>query len=384
MTTHRRSSVSTLERDVSPPSSSRKRKRSPVGTSGVVSRDSVAPASQDPRCRIYSWNINGIQPFLQNSITRYLQPRSNSSSPSLARETDGENQKSASLRAFLRRHNWPEVLCLQEVKIRSDDIQTQNQIRVAVNQRQSSQSNEPQYKVFLTLPRDKFNVKAFNGKLYGVCSIIRSDFYDKMVSRVREVDWDTEGRFSVIETEDPASGQKLVIWNVYAVNGTDSPYRDPTSGKDIGTRHDRKLLVHKLLMDECRQMEAEGWLVLIIGDLNVAPARIDGYPNLRTFPQQHVINRADFNTRFLDPENSSGFRGVDVWRHLKGDEKKYTYYPRTRDWGSSCDRVDLAIASQELIKRDYVVSMDIWESPQERGPSDHVPLSVSLRIMSQS
>jgi exonuclease III len=68
------------------------------------------------------------------------------------------------------------------------------------------------------------------------------------------------------------------------VNGTESPYKDPISGEAAGTRHDRKLQVHEFLAAECCALEAQGYSVILAGDMNVARARIDGHPNLRTFP----------------------------------------------------------------------------------------------------
>ncbi len=80
---------------------------------------------------------------------------------------------------------------------------------------------------------------------------------------------------------------------MYAVNGTTNEYRDSRSGEILGTRRDRKIAVQRLMMDESKKLEDKRRDILVIGDLNVAPARIDGHPNLRTFPEQHVINRAD-------------------------------------------------------------------------------------------
>ena len=238
------------------------------------------------------------------------------------------------------------------------------------------------YEVFTTLPEDNFNARGMGGKgrVYGVASIIRSNFYKQYVTDVRTVEWDAEGRFSIIELQDPVSKAKISIWNVYAVNGTSNEYRDSRTGEVVGTRHDRKLQVHRLMMEECMALEKDGWDVIIIGDLNVAPARIDGYPNLRTFPEQHMLNRADFNSRFLDPENGDGLRGVDIWRALHGQEKKYTWYSRNGPFGNSCDRVDLAIASRSLIEEERIVGCETWNTEYERGPSDHVPISVTIKI----
>ena len=73
-----------------------------------------------------------------------------------------------------------------------------------------------------TLPHDPHNAQGSGGKVYGIASIMRSDFRDAAVERVREADWDLEGRIHCVELR-----QQLAVFNVYAVNGTDSPYRAP-------------------------------------------------------------------------------------------------------------------------------------------------------------
>jgi exonuclease III len=357
-----------MDRDISPPPTKR-RKLSP--SKDASCRQQPSPSNDNSLLRIYSWNINGIKAFLQKEITSFFTPQNTLST------SKHEPSPAASLREFLRRHNWPQILCLQEVKIAPGDAKTQAAVKTAVN----ASADGPRYQVFFTLPRDKFNARTFGGKVYGVCSIIRSDFSHAYVENVRDVSWNQEGRISVIEI-GTGNGEKLAIWNVYAVNGTTNEWRDSRTGEVLGTRHDCKIAVHKMIMDECKFMGEQGWKILILGDLNVAPQRIDGFPNLRTWPEQHVINRADFNRQFLDTENEEGFRGVDIWRYLRGKEKKYTYHPRTVKWGTSCDRVDLALASRTMIKSGLVAGAEIWDCDQERGPSDHVPLSVDLRLPS--
>ena len=328
--------------------------------------------------RIFSWNINGIDPFLQKPITSFFSSSissavtSPSSTPAL-NSNSLSSRPTSSLRAFLRRHSWPHLLCLQEVKIAFDDTATQRAVRRAVNDDHGCSQDEPQYEIFFTLPNDKFNARGWGGKVYGVCSIVRKDFLNERVERVRDVDWDQEGRIMIVELKD-----KINIWNVYAVNGTDNPWRHPQSGEIIGTRHDKKRELHQKMVADCRSAAERGISFLIIGDLNVAPSRIDGHPNLRTFPQQHVISRADFNRKFFHSDN--GLRAIDVWRHLRGSERKYTYFPRGKPWASSCDRVDLVISSRSLMDNGHVTWIEIFDSEEERGPSDHVPIAVEIRL----
>ena len=77
-------------------------------------------------------------------------------------------------------------------------------------------------------------------------------------------------------------------------------------------------------------------------------------------------NRAHFNAGFFGGED--GLKAVDVWRALKGRERRYTYFPRGRPWGSSCDCVDFVVVSEKLFDQSGVVESGILEPMEERGP----------------
>ncbi|KAK7750776.1 hypothetical protein SLS62_007328 [Diatrype stigma] len=445
--------------------------------------------------RIFSWNINGIAPFLedyqQKSIRGFLRP-SPDSGKKRPRGSDGvddvtsdsENdeldisstgtedpatQGKASLRLALRRYRWPHVLFLQEVKIKPGDTKTLATVRAAVNHVSGSarvdhrgrrdvhnrgselkpenekdcntrlEDGGPEYDVWFNLPADPRNAKGFGGKLYGVAAIVRKDFMDRYVQSIRDVAWDREGRVQVIETrevsfplilttdpatsaslvshegpnaEDPSSSAEpvtttLAIINIYAVNGTSNDYYNTYTGAGAGTRHDRKLAVHMELLREAHALQRRGFQLIIAGDLNVARDELDGHPDLRTYPHQHVLNRADFNAKFFTKasirnthsvaayphlqdddvtakkeDTIQGLDGIDTFRHLHGSERRYSYYPRNRPWGTSCDRVDLIIASRAL--SGSIVAAGICDNPRDRGPSDHCPVWAEIGRYSNS
>ena len=368
---------------VSPPAPKRikSQKDSSDSVEGSQLRDSakskeLLPGSNLPghvkTMRLFSWNINGVSLFLQRPITSFVNASqtANATATRIAQKVPA----AASLRDFLCRHSWPELLFLQEVKINTNDTKTQRTVERAVNLKSTMAGSGPVYLTFFTLPRDKYNAKGFGGKLYGVCTIIEEVFYNQYVSSVTSVPWDQEGRVSVVSLYN-----KMAIYNIYAVNGTSSPYWSPASGEVVGTRHEHKRNFHKLLAEECKRREHDGWHIIIAGDLNVAPERIDGHPNLRTFPAEHVTNRADFRTNFLI-ENEKSLGVVDVWRRLNPNVKKFTYHPRNIDWGLSCDRVDLVLVSKVLFESGRVIEAEIWDSPQERSTSDHVPISIQISL----
>ncbi|KIW15339.1 hypothetical protein PV08_05385 [Exophiala spinifera] len=343
--------LSSTNRSISPPALKRKISRSLNHVANT--RDVTPPVHADAdQFRIFSWNVNGIGPLLQKQL-------SFGSGPALS-----------PLRTFLKRHAWPQFLCLQEVKISSKDTATQRRLQAAANE--GVASDEPCYTLHVSLPRDKYNATGFGGKVHGVATLIRDDFEANRLRDTRRPEWDLEGRVLIHELNEG-----LVIINGYWVNGTTNPYRDPSTGRIVGTRHDHKLRFHQLILAEARKVEEEGKYVVLIGDMNIARERIDGYPNLRTTPMQHVKNRADFNTKFFTEKG--GLRGIDIFRHIHGDTRKYTYRPRSKQWGDSGDRVDLCIVSRRLVtEMAAVTGTDICDNAVDRGHSDHVPLWVSL------
>ncbi|KAI9721612.1 MAG: hypothetical protein M1828_005102 [Chrysothrix sp. TS-e1954] len=320
---------------------------------------------QHESLRIFSWNINGIAPFLQRSMDSFVKKQS------------ADSVSAPSLRVFLKRHRWPQILHLQEVKVKASDRATKLAVERAVNSPSHDPDHGPPYAVRFCLPSNRFHGIGAGGKTYGVATVIRLDYLQNVVTQVREVSWDDEGRVLVIETNS-----NLSLWNIYAVNGTSSPWRDPQSGKIIGTRHDKKLSFHQKLLEECKMLETQGWNLVLSGDLNVAREPIDGFPRLRTRPEQHVQNRKDFNCKFFD--DADGLRAVDSFRYMHPTLRKYTWISTNQDWLASCDRVDYILLSRRLVEQSKtLVEAEILMTPLDRGPSDHVPLSVTLNMQKQ-
>lgn len=369
MTPNLKRKFGSAAREVSPPPIRRKISFAPASESST--KANVESPRDASTFTIFSWNVNGIGPLLQKPLSFDRSAR-------------------YPLREFFKRHQWPALLCLQEVKISSKDLATQRAVHVAANA--GAEKDEPEYRVWFSLPRDKYNATGFGGKVHGVATLVRDDVtthsidassYDgtdrKAVrTTTKAVPWDLEGRVLVTLLPDSTTGRKLAVINGYWVNGTESPYRDSATGEITGTRHDHKLRFHSNMLAECRRLEERDYQVVLVGDMNIAPARIDGHPNLRTSPVQHVKNREDFNKKFIGGEGW----GIDAFRKLHGSQRKYTYHPRRGDWGASCDRVDLVVAARRLMNDDApaVVECDIEDSPEGRGHSDHVPFWVSIRL----
>ncbi|KAL8820881.1 MAG: hypothetical protein Q9223_001001, partial [Gallowayella weberi] len=319
--------------------------------------------------RIFSWNINGIAPYLdqQTSIKSFFPTEKSSTSKPTPPHAH------PSLRACIHRWAFPHIICLQEVKIAPSDTSSQNSVRRVVNaplaDNDPATASHRLYDVHFNLPRDKNNATGFGGKVYGVCTLVRRDIAPATETRL--VDWDLEGRVLITELIHHA----IVVFNIYAVNGTSNPYRDPSSGKVIGDRHMRKRAFHTELRDECSRYERAGWDVVIAGDLNISQTPLDSYPQLR-MGKEHVENREHFRETSMTTKAEGGLGLRDSFRELNGKEKKFSYRPPGRFWGEGMDRVDLCLVSDGV----RLKGADILDSVDERGSSDHVPLSVEVEV----
>ena len=271
----------------------------------------------------------------------------------------------------MKRHGFPALFCLQEVKIAASDISSQRRLQQAANHK--AQPDEPLYDAIFSLPRDKYNALGLGGRgqVHGVATFLRKDL-DPIESR--RPPWDLEGRILV---HSLANG--LTVINGYWVNGTSNPYRNSITGEQDGTRHDLKLRYHQHILEEVLALQSEGKSIVLVGDMNVARARIDGHPNLRTSPEQHVRNRQDFNDKFFDGEH--GMRGIDIFRHLHGQKRKFTWHSTNVPHGRVCDRVDYVIVSRNLIaQHGAIIDSDICDDASDKLHSDHVPIWLELDL----
>lgn len=144
--------------DISPPPTKRPRISAPsVLAPSIPSRPFTRPDRH--MLRIFSWNLNGIAPFLQPSITSFFSKapineqklatgtchsdlklensKWLSSDPHLSRDyliapEPVIARGTPSLAACLKRWMYPSVVCLQEVKIAPTDTKTQQAVRHAV------------------------------------------------------------------------------------------------------------------------------------------------------------------------------------------------------------------------------------------------------------
>lgn len=367
---------------------------SPMTTTYRASSHASKPNEKSNRFEILSWNVNGIShvlPRTQTTISSFFgKGRQRAETPDTddEAEADKSSQIEAPLRKFLKRHGYPQIVCLQEVKIAAKDVKTRKAVERAANGEEG-----PGYRACFELPRDRYNATGWGGKVYGVCTLVRHDVQKLGRVETKGVEWDLEGRVLVTEIsfrkadsgfEDET--ENLVIINGYWPNGTMNPWRDSNTGIVKGTRHDMKRKFHSLMLAEVLRYQKAGWKVVLIGDMNIARSSLDGYPGIR-LGAEHARNRKEWNELFIEGEN--GMKGIDSWRWIHGQKRGYSYHgEQVEEWGRSCDRVDLGVVSRCLVgegvegakKGMRLIQAEIWESVEERGGSDHVPISVVLDL----
>jgi exodeoxyribonuclease III len=235
----------------------------------------------------------------------------------------------------------PDVLCLQELRIREHDEQAIDALKRAL----------PGYRCHYSLPRDPRNVTFRGGRMYGVATFVRGRW------RSEVPDWDREGRVVVVRRRG------LAIVNVNAVNGTSKPYFDD-GGRIAGDRHGLKRRFQSTVLDLGRELQREGG-VIMAGDWNVSRTARDTHPRLRT-EEPHARARAELNARVLE----EGF--VDIWRARHPTERRYTWFNR-RGRGLDAARVDYVLVSSDLASR--IRAAEILEL---LPLSDHAPVVVEL------
>jgi exodeoxyribonuclease III len=251
----------------------------------------------------------------------------------------------AELPAVVEELGAPDVLCLQELRIRAEDAADVAALERAL----------PGYRCHASLPRDPHNVTFRGGRAYGVATFVRG----RARGRAEVPEWDREGRVVVTRMA------KLSIVNIYAVNGTAKPYYDE-GGRAAGDRHAFKRRFQRGVLELAVALREHGGVV-VAGDWNVSRTALDTYPRLRT-EEPHAQARAELNAEL----ERTGF--VDIWRHLHPDERGYTWFnPRAR--GLDAARVDYIVISPDLVPKvraAALLSRHRW--------SDHVPLTLELAL----
>jgi exodeoxyribonuclease-3 len=281
-----------------------------------------------PALRIVSWNIEN------------LAPRLSANAPD-------------SLAAALPALGNPDVLCLQEVRVRAWDDVLIRRMHAAL----------PGYDCLHSLNDDRRNAAFRGGRAHGVATWVRT----RVQAQGGTWPWDREGRVVVAGLP----GLNLAIVNVYAVNGTGKPYWDHERGCVAGDRHAFKRRLIERIGAQVRTLRETGLDLILIGDWNTTRAAIDTDPRLRR-EAPHAAARRAFNEDFMH-----GLDLVDAWRELHPDACQYTWFNRRASPARpDAARVDFALVDRHLMPR--VLAIEIDDAPGARAGSDHAPVSLTL------
>jgi len=257
------------------------------------------------------------------------------------------------LRECLPQLGMPDVLCLQEVRIRPQDTELVARMHAAL----------PGYACHAALNRDPKNGTFRGGRAYGVASYVRETLSPVALA----FDWDREGRVILVHLRDAG----ITVGNVYAVNGTSRPHWDHGHGGVSGDRNAFKQAFIARLGDELAALQANGVALLLAGDWNVSRSRIDTTPRLRA-EEPHATARRRFNEEFL-----GGLDLVDVFRERHPDARAYTWFNK-RARRLDAARVDFMLASRPLAAN--VTDCGIDDHADARPGSDHAPAWLELDV----
>lgn len=280
---------------------------------------------------VVSWNIESLAPHLGDAPTR------------------------GALRDIVRGFGSPDVVCLQELRLRPNDNELLGRAAAAL----------PGYVFAHALADDPKNASFRGGRVYGVGTYVKRTLRPTILPRAS---WDREGRLVVVTLPR----LRLAIANVYAVNGTGKPHFDHEAGCVRGDRHGWKRRFHELLAEIVRAAEAGGLDTLLLGDFNVSQTRADTTPRLRT-EEPHAGSRAHFKKTLVDDLGM-----VDVFRALHPEARAYTWFGRrSRPGRLDAARVDFALLPASRL--EDVTRAWIDEGHAGHHGSDHAPLHVVLR-----
>ncbi len=252
--------------------------------------------------KITTWNVNGLRAALRKGAAEWWESYN------------------------------PEVLCLQEIRARPDQLTKTQRIQLEQAHAEWNPAQRPGYSGVATFSQ----IEPLNSE-----------------KGLGEERFDIEGR--VIQTHY----DEFTLFNIYFPNG----------GRDH-SRVGFKLEFYEYLLDLCDRMHADDKQVIICGDFNTSHQEID--------LKNHRQNRK--STGFLPEERAwvdkyleHGF--VDAFRAFYPEREQYTWWS---NWGNARQnntgwRLDYFLVSESLMPRvqDVIIHDDILGS-------DHCPVTLLL------
>lgn len=253
--------------------------------------------------KITTWNVNGIRAAMQKGIFDWIDS------------------------------HQADVLCLQEIKAKPEQIDTQVIENLGYKYLINS-AERPGYS--------------------GVATLYKPDA-EKYLFGMGKKEFDNEGR--VIQL----SYNEFELFNIYFPNGGQDNQRVPY-----------KLEFYSHLLTICRDLKLKNKQIIITGDFNTAHKEIDlknpkaNEKNTGFLPEERA---------WIDKYLENGF--VDIFRDLYPEQEKYTWWTyrfnaRKNDVGWRLDYFLITEGLREKVK-DVIIHSDVMGS-------DHCPVTLELNI----
>ena len=276
---------------------------------------------------VASWNVNGIRAVVQNN--------------------DG---------VLLRLLNVVDVLCLQETKIDADALEKYERERPLGFSLRRLADNFDSHWAHCETKKGYCGVATYvrRGLLRSVTIGFGFDVADEELVAGLVDNFASSGRVLVT---DHAS---FVLFNLYFPN---------TNRGDEAIK--LKMLFQRSVQRRCEQLSAAGRRVIVIGDVNIVPQKID-----TTMPNK--VDDADSHCYFaqerdwLSAVTSSGLL-VDAFRAKHAEKVAFSFH--NPSLGGSQMRIDLA-----LLNAAAVPLLDDVEHRDDKG-SDHTPVVLRLNAV---
>jgi len=251
--------------------------------------------------KIYSWNVNGLRAVMKKDFLPWITTQ------------------------------MPDVLCLQETKLQSDQLED------------NVKNIEGFYSYYSFAEKKGYS---------GVATYTRVE-PEKVLHGIGIEEFDREGRILITFFKE------FVVINIYFPNGQ----RDEE-------RLDYKLRFYDAILDYCNALVLEGQKLVICGDYNTAHTPMD-IKNAKA--NENTSGFLKIEREWLDKLIENGY--TDTFRYMEPEIIKYSWWSymfkaRERNTGW---RIDYHFVSNNLLKA--VKSVDILN---EVFGSDHCPVVVEI------
>ena len=215
-------------------------------------------------------------------------------------------------------------------------------------------------------PIDDFKNIGYESHVFGQKSYNGVAFLSKTkISEInKNIFKDEKNQARIIGCNIKNKGKIIDLINVYVPNG------NPIDTE----KYDYKKKWIKLFIKEIKKIRKKNKNIIIGGDFNIIPEKMDVY-DFKRF-ENDALFKIEIRKKFQDILNI-GF--VDIYRHIHSTKEEYTFWDYfAGSWQSNRGmRIDHFLVSKELVNK--VKDIKINKKPRSKiKPSDHTPLEIEI------